>query len=166
MKTYFTHIDSPIGRLMLTANDRALTGLYFSTGDKAKQEPDPAWQLCEARFEQAQNELIEYFAGARQQFNVALEPRATPFQNKVLAALNLIPFGKVRSYKQIAETIGSPKAVRAVGSANGNNPIAIFIPCHRVVGSNGALKGFGGGLDAKRYLLSLEQPQRSLTGVD
>ena len=166
MKTYFTHIDSPIGRLMLTANDRALTGLYFSTGDKAKQEPDPAWQLCEARFEQAQNELNEYFAGARQQFNVALEPRATPFQNKALAALNLIPFGKVRSYKQIAETIGSPKAVRAVGSANGNNPIAIFIPCHRVVGSNGALKGFGGGLDAKRYLLSLEQPQRSLTGVD
>ena len=166
MKTYFTHIDSPIGRLMLTANDRALTGLYFSTGDKAKQEPDPAWQLCEARFEQAQNELNEYFAGARQQFNVALEPRATPFQNKVLAALNLIPFGKVRSYKQIAETIGSPKAVRAVGSANGNNPIAIFIPCHRVIGSNGALKGFGGGLDAKRYLLSLEQPQRSLTGVD
>ena len=166
MKTYFTHIDSPIGRLMLTANDRALTGLYFSTGDKAKQEPDPAWQLCEARFEQAQNELNEYFAGARQQFNVALEPRATPFQNKVLAALNLIPFGKVRSYKQIAETIGSPKAVRAVGSANGNNPIAIFIPCHRVVGSNAALKGFGGGLDAKRYLLSLEQPQRSLIGVD
>jgi methylated-DNA-[protein]-cysteine S-methyltransferase len=166
MKTYFTHIDSPIGRLMLTANDRALTGLYFSTGDKAKQEPDPAWQLCEARFEQAQNELNEYFAGARQQFNVALEPRATPFQNKVLAALNLIPFGKVRSYKQIAETIGSPKAVRAVGCANGNNPIAIFIPCHRVVGSNGALKGFGGGLDAKRYLLSLEQPQRSLIGVD
>ena len=166
MKTYFTHIDSPIGRLMLTANDRALTGLYFSTGDKAKQEPDPAWQLCEARFEQAQNELNEYFAGARQQFNVALEPRATPFQNKVLAALNLIPFGKVRSYKQIAETIGSPKAVRAVGSANGNNPIAIFIPCHRVVGSNGALQGFGGGLDAKRYLLSLEQPQRRLIGVD
>lgn len=166
MKTYFTHIDSPIGRLMLTANERALTGLYFSTGDKAKQEPDPAWRLCETRFEQAQNELNEYFAGARQQFDVALEPRATPFQNKVLAALNLIPFGKVRSYKQIAETIGSPKAVRAVGTANGNNPIAIFIPCHRVVGSNGALKGFGGGLDAKRYLLSLEQPQRGLVGVD
>ena len=166
MKTYFTHFESPIGRLMLTANERALTGLYFSTGDKAKQEPDPAWQRCEATFEQAQNELNEYFAGARQQFDVALEPRATPFQNKVLAALNLIPFGKVRSYKQIAEAIGSPKAVRAVGNANGNNPIAIFIPCHRVVGSNGALKGFGGGLDAKRYLLSLEQPQRGLVGVE
>ena len=165
MRTYFTHIDSPIGRLMLTANERALTGLYFSNGDKAKQEPDPAWQLCAARFEQAQNELSEYFAGARKQFNVALDPQATPFQNKVLVALNQIPFGKVCSYKQIAETIGSPKAVRAVGSANGNNPIAIFIPCHRVVGSDGALKGFGGGLDAKRYLLSLEQPQRSLIGV-
>lgn len=165
MKTYFTHIDSPIGRLMLTANERALTGLYFSTGDKAKKEPEPAWQSCEARFEQARNELNEYFAGARRQFNVALELKATPFQNKVLAALNQIPFGQVRSYKQIAETIGSPLAVRAVGSANGNNPIAIFIPCHRVVGSNGALTGFGGGLDAKRYLLSLEQPQRSLTGV-
>ena len=164
MKTYFTHVDSPIGRLMLTANERALTGLYFSTGNKAKKEPDPAWQLCEARFEQARKELNEYFDGGRRQFNVALEPRATPFQNKVLAALNQIPFGEVRSYKQIAETIGSPKAVRAVGSANGNNPIAIFIPCHRVVGSNGALTGFGGGLHAKRYLLSLEQPQRSLAG--
>ena len=164
MKTYFTHVDSPIGRLMLTANERALTGLYFSTGNKAKKEPDPAWQLCEARFEQARKELNEYFDGVRRQFNVALEPRATPFQNKVLAALNQIPFGEVRSYKQIAETIGSPKAVRAVGSANGNNPIAIFIPCHRVVGSNGALTGFGGGLHAKRYLLSLEQPQRSLAG--
>ena len=165
MKTYFTHMDSPIGRLMLTANERALTGLYFSTGNKAKKEPDPAWQLCEARFEQARKELNEYFDGVRRQFNVALEPRATLFQNKVLAALNQIPFGEVRSYKQIAETIGSPKAVRAVGSANGNNPIAIFIPCHRVVGSNGALTGFGGGLHAKRYLLSLEQPQRSLAGV-
>jgi methylated-DNA-[protein]-cysteine S-methyltransferase len=79
--------------------------------------------------------------------------------------LNQIPFGQVRSYKQIAETIGSPKAVRAVGNANGNNPIAIFIPCHRVVGSNGALTGFGGGLDAKRYLLSLEQTQQSIAGI-
>ena len=83
----------------------------------------------------------------------------------MLAALNQIPFGQVRSYKQIAETIGSPKAVRAVGNANGNNPIAIFIPCHRVVGSNGALTGFGGGLDAKRYLLSLEQTQQSIAGI-
>ena len=165
MGTYYTHIKSPIGRLMLTANERALTGLYFSTGDKARKEPDPVWQACEARFEQAQNELEEYFAGQRRCFEVALEPKATPFQNRVLAALNQIPFGQVRSYKQIAETIGSPKAVRAVGNANGNNPIAIFIPCHRVVGSNGALTGFGGGLDAKRYLLILEQTQQSIAGI-
>ncbi len=165
MGTYYTYIESPIGRLMLTANERALTGLYFSTGDKARKEPDPAWQASEARFEQARNELKEYFAGQRRCFEAALEPRATPFQNRVLAALNQIPFGQVRSYKQIAEKIGSPKAVRAVGNANGNNPIAIFIPCHRVVGSNGALTGFGGGLDAKRYLLSLEQTQKSISGT-
>ena len=166
MGTYYTYIKSPIGRLMLTANERALTGLYFSTGDKARKEPDPAWQASEARFEQARNELKEYFAGQRRCFEAALEPRATPFQNRVLAALNQIPFGQVRSYKQIAEKIGSPKAVRAVGNANGNNPIAIFIPCHRVVGSNGALTGFGGGLDAKRYLLSLEQTQQSISGTE
>ena len=165
MGTYYTYIKSPIGRLMLTANERALTGLYFSTGDKARKEPDPAWQASEVRFEQARNELKEYFAGQRRCLRAALEPRATPFQNRVLAALNQIPFGQVRSYKQIAEKIGSPKAVRAVGNANGNNPIAIFIPCHRVVGSNGALTGFGGGLDAKRYLLSLEQTQQSISGT-
>ena len=165
MGTYYTCIESPIGRLMLTANERAVTGVYFSTGDKARKEPDPFWLYSEARFEQAGLELEEYFAGQRRCFEVALEPRATPFQSKVLAALNQIPFGQVRSYKQIAETIGSPKAVRAVGSANGNNPLAIFIPCHRVVGSNGALTGFSGGLDAKRYLLSLEQTQQSIAGI-
>ena len=165
MRLYYTHIKSPIGRLMLTANDRALTGLYFSTGDKARKEPGPDWQASEARFEQARLELEEYFAGQRRRFEVALEPKATPFQNRVLAALNQIPYGQVRSYKQIAEIIGSPGAVRAVGNANGNNPIAIFIPCHRVVGSNGALTGFRGGLDAKRYLLSLEQTQQSIAGI-
>ena len=165
MGSYYTCIESPIGRLMLTANERAVTGVYFSTGDKARKEPDPVWQYSEARFEQAGLELEEYFAGQRRCFEVALEPRATPFQSKVLAALNQIPFGQVRSYKQIAETIGSPGAVRAVGHANGNNPIAIFIPCHRVVGSNGALTGFSGGLDTKRYLLSLEQTQQSIAGI-
>ena len=108
MGSYYTCIESPIGRLMLTANERAVTGVYFSTGDKARKEPDPVWQYGEARFEQAGLELEEYFAGQRRCFEVALEPRATPFQNRVLAALNQIPFGQVRSYKQIAEKIGSP----------------------------------------------------------
>jgi methylated-DNA-[protein]-cysteine S-methyltransferase len=156
MTTYYTYTQSPVGRLMLTANDHALTGLYFSTGNKARTTPDDSWCRNDSHFRQARQELDEYFEHRRRCFEVALEPCATPFQSRVLDALRAIPYGEVRSYKQIAEAIGSPKAMRAVGNANGNNPLAIFIPCHRVVGSNGALTGFGGGLEAKQYLLGLE----------
>jgi methylated-DNA-[protein]-cysteine S-methyltransferase len=165
MTVHYSQFDSPIGRLILTANEHAVTGLYFSTGAKARSEPDPQWRRNDQRFDQARRELKEYFAGDRQQFELALEPAATPFQSRVLAALQQIPYGELRSYKQVAESICAPKAVRAVGTANGNNPIAIFIPCHRVVGSNGALTGFGGGLDAKRYLLGLEQPQANFDDI-
>ena len=165
MTTYFSQLSSPIGRLMLTANERALTGLYFSTGDKGRAEPLQQWHRDDSHFDQARQELAEYFEGDRQNFDVALEPSGTPFQIKVLAALRNIPFGELRSYKQIAQAIGAPKAVRAVGAANGNNPLAIFIPCHRVVGSNGSLTGFGGGLAAKRFLLGLEQSQGQLAGM-
>ena len=164
MPTYYTHVSSPIGSLMLTANDRALTGLFFSTGNKRRKEPDDTWQNSEPHFTQARQELLEYFEGQRDLFEVPLEPLGTPFQMRVFAVLQRIPFGEVRSYKEIAQAIGSPKAVRSVGTANGNNPLAIFIPCHRVVGSNGALTGFGGGLDAKRYLLNLEKKQAHLEG--
>lgn len=157
MTIYYTRIDSPIGRLMLTANERALTGLYFSAGNKAKRGPDKGWRRDDSRFEQARDELAQYFDCKRRRFEVALDPTVTPFQCRVLEALAQIPFGEVRSYKEIAESIGAPEAVRAVGNANGSNPLAIFIPCHRVVGSNGALTGFSGGLEAKRYLLRLEQ---------
>ena len=156
MTTFYTYTQSPVGRLMLTANDHALTGLYFSTGNKARTTPDDSWCRNDSHFRQARQELDEYFEHRRRCFEVALEPCATPFQSRVLDALRAIPYGEVRSYKQIAEAIGSPKAMRAVGNANGNNPFAIFIPCHRVVGSNGALTGFGGGLEAKQYLLGLE----------
>ncbi|NCF76032.1 MAG: methylated-DNA--[protein]-cysteine S-methyltransferase [Proteobacteria bacterium] len=156
MTTYYTYTQSPVGRLMLTASDHALTGLYFSTGNKARTTPDDSWCRNDSHFRQARQELDEYFEHRRRCFEVALEPCATPFQSRVLDALRAIPYGEVRSYKQIAEAIGSPKAMRAVGNANGNNPLAIFIPCHRVVGSNGALTGFGGGLEAKQYLLGLE----------
>ena len=156
MTTYYTYTQSPVGRLMLTANDHALTGLYFPTGNKARTTPEDSWQRSDAQFHQARRELDEYFEHRRRCFDVVLEPTATPFQSRVLEALRAIPYGEVRSYKQIAEAIGSPKAMRAVGNANGSNPLAIFIPCHRVVGSNGALTGFGGGLEAKRYLLALE----------
>lgn len=156
MITFYTYAQSPIGRLMLTGNEHALSGLYFSSGNKARTTPDDTWRRHDAYFDQARRELDEYFERRRRCFDVALAPRATPFQSRVLDALRVIPYGEVRSYKQIAEAIGSPKAMRAVGNANGNNPLAIFIPCHRVVGSNGALTGFGGGLEAKQYLLGLE----------
>ncbi len=156
MTICYTTIASPIGPLMLTADSAGLTGLYFSQGKKSKQRPDPSWLKDNSPFLQAANQLEEYFAGQRQQFDLPLHLQTSPFQQRVLAALQTIPFGETRTYKQIAQAIGSPKAMRAVGLANGNNPLAIFIPCHRVVGSDGSLTGFGGGLDAKRYLLALE----------
>lgn len=153
--TYFITVPSPIGDLTLTGDGEALTGLYFSTGPKARVA-DPAWQRDENILAEAMAQLRAYFAGELRMFDLPLRPRATPFQSRVLKALGEIPYGELRSYKDIAEVIGQPKAVRAVGTANGNNPIAIIIPCHRVVGSNGALTGFGGGLAAKRFLLDLE----------
>jgi methylated-DNA-[protein]-cysteine S-methyltransferase len=155
--TFFSTMNSPIGSLLLTAHERALTGLYFSQGKKARLNADPEWCRDDDRFEQAKEQLQEYFSGRRQAFDLLLDPPATPFQARVLKALQRIPYGQTCTYKEIAETIGSPKAMRAVGNANGNNPLAIFIPCHRVVGSDGSLTGFGGGLDAKRFLLALER---------
>ena len=155
--TFFTAVGSPIGSLMLTANESGLTGLYFSQGKKARLMPDPEWIRDDARFEKAKGQLQEYFSGRRRTFDLSLDPPVTPFQGRVLKALQGIPYGQTRTYKEIAETIGSPKAMRAVGNANGNNPLAIFIPCHRVVGSDGSLTGFGGGLDAKKFLLALER---------
>ena len=152
---YFTTVDSPIGTLTLSGTEQALTGLYFSSGSKAKG-PDPAWQSADAPFARAREQLQEYFAGDRKTFELNLAPRGTDFQLSVLNALLEIPYGETRSYRDIAEQIGNVKAVRAVGAANGNNPIALIIPCHRVIGSNGSLTGFGGGLDTKRFLLEHE----------
>ena len=153
--TYFTTLLSPIGALTLTGNEASVTGLYFSTGPKARCA-DPAWERDDQRFAEAVAQLHADFAGRLRAFELPLEPRATPFQTQVLGVLREIPYGELRSYKDIAQAIGNPKAVRAVGTANGTNPVAIIIPCHRVVGTNGALTGFGGGLPAKRYLLDLE----------
>lgn len=152
---FYTYVESPIGRLLLTSEKTALCGLYFSTGNKAR-EADPDWQRCDEPFKAASRQLLEYFAGKRQQFELELAPPGTDFQLSVLSALQKIPYGETRSYSEVAEAIGNPKAVRAVGGANGNNPIALIIPCHRVIGKNGSLTGFGGGIDAKRKLLSLE----------
>ncbi|MEC7779957.1 MAG: methylated-DNA--[protein]-cysteine S-methyltransferase [Pseudomonadota bacterium] len=160
--TYFATMPSPIGELTLCSNGEALTGLYFSTGSKARSA-DPAWRRDDACLAPAVAQLQEYFAGQRSAFDLALAPPTTEFQHKVLNALLDIPYGQMRSYKDIAYAIGNPKAVRAVGTANGNNPIAIIIPCHRVVGSNGVLTGFGGGLPAKRWLLDLESQHAQFT---
>jgi methylated-DNA-[protein]-cysteine S-methyltransferase len=110
----------------------------------------------------AARQLREYFAGKRRAFDVPLEFRGTEFQRHVWSALLTIPYGETRTYRQIAEQVGNPAAVRAVGAANGRNPIAIIAPCHRVIGTNGHLTGFGGGLDAKAHLLALEAPQKQL----
>ena len=156
---YYSYLESPIGPLLLSGGRDALKGLHFSTGKKARGA-DEAWERSEAPFLRVKKQLKEYFAGERKRFDLELEPEGTAFQLSVWAALLEIPYGETRSYLDIAEGIGNPKAVRAVGSANGNNPIALIIPCHRVIGSNGQLTGFGGGLDAKRYLLDHELAPR------
>lgn len=151
----YTWMQSPIGDLLL-AGEKKLSLVSFPEGNK-KQEPKEGWVRDDSIFPEVRRQLAEYFSGSRTTFDLELEVRGTTFQKSVLQALQTIPFGQTRTYKDIAEQVGSPKAVRAVGAANGNNPIPIIIPCHRVIGSNGKLTGFGGGLPTKQYLLDLEQ---------
>jgi len=160
---YYTYMDSPIGRLLLAGDDEAIRVLGFSSGAKARGA-DPDWERFDEPFRAARKQLSEYFDGRRQVFDLPLAPDATPFQARVLEALQAIPYGETRCYRDIAEILGNPRAVRAVGGANGNNPIPILIPCHRVIGSNGSLTGFGGGLDCKRFLLDLERRHSGLFG--
>ncbi len=152
---YYTYHPSPVGPLLLAGDEHHLQVLGFSQGNKAR-DADPQWQRRDDLFTAAQTQLDEYFAGKRKRFDLSLRPAGTPFQRSVLDVLLTIPYGEMWSYLDVAKAIGKPKAVRAVGAANGSNPIAIIIPCHRVVGSNGKLTGFGGGLPAKRLLLDLE----------
>jgi methylated-DNA-[protein]-cysteine S-methyltransferase len=158
---FYTVMDSPVGKLTLAGTRELLAMVRFEHGG-GRGGPEPGWERYDEPFRAARRELTEYFAGRRQHFELAIEPRATAFQRAVLDALRAIPYGETRSYKEVAQAIGKPAAVRAVGAANGSNPIPIIIPCHRVIGSNGALTGFGGGLDAKRYLLDLERRNSGL----
>jgi methylated-DNA-[protein]-cysteine S-methyltransferase len=150
-------VDSPIGRLKLVASDEGLAGILWE-----RESPRRVRLHIETEdtrhpvLVETARQLREYFAGHRKAFTLTLDPAGTPFQRKVWNALLTIPFGETRSYEQIARQIGSPSAVRAVGAANGRNPISIVTPCHRVIGSTGRLTGFAGGLDAKAYLLALE----------
>ena len=154
---FYSFAASPLGDLLLAGCESKLRVLRFAVNGKDRAEPDPAWRRRDSVFADAKAQLAAYFAGQRRRFTLALAPEATPFQADVLRALRAIPYGETRSYGDVARGIGRPRAVRAVGGANARNPLPIVIPCHRVVGADGALTGFGGGLAAKRYLLRLEQ---------
>ena len=152
--TFYTWLDSPVDDLLLTSNGQALTGVLFKTHQGPA--PEPTWQRNDAWFKDVKRQLRAYFAGDLQDFSLAVAPEGTRFQRRVWAALQTIPYGETRSYAEVARRIGHPGAARAVGAANGQNPIAVIIPCHRVIGADGTLTGFGGGLKRKRTLLELE----------
>jgi methylated-DNA-[protein]-cysteine S-methyltransferase len=154
--TYWTTIDSPLGPLLLTADDQGITGLHMDGAAHWPARRSADWVEDESRFEAARVQLQEYFAGDRTEFDLPLRATGTPFQHQVWEALQTIPYGEVRSYGEIAAQIGRPGASRAVGLANHRNPIAVIVPCHRVIGASGSLTGYGGGLDRKRLLLDLE----------
>lgn len=161
MKLAFMYMPSPVGRLKLVATDSALVAVIWDNENpKRVRQAELVEQLDHPILLDAQQQLNEYFQGQRQTFELPLDFEGTEFQKKVWQALLNIPFGETRSYRQIAEQVGSPKAVRAVGAANGQNPISIIAPCHRVIGSSGKLVGFAGGLDNKEILLKLEQKQK------
>jgi methylated-DNA-[protein]-cysteine S-methyltransferase len=149
-----TVLDSPIGQLLLTGDGEGLTGLY--TAEHVRR-PVEVGERSDAEFDRARAQLEEYFAGQRTTFELALAPAGTDFQQRVWQRLLAIPAGRTRSYGQLAVEIGNPKAVRAVGLANGRNPISIIVPCHRVLGSTGALTGYAGGLPVKQWLLDHER---------
>ena len=160
---YYTRIDdTPAGPLLLAGNADGLHVLSFGVGSRLRAI-DPSWITdTKGVLKGVRNELDEYFAGRLRKFTTRLAFNGTPFQNAVWQELTRIPYGETISYLDLAKRIENPKAVRAVGMANGANPIAIIVPCHRVIGSNGSLTGFGGGLPTKRALLELEKGQRTL----
>jgi len=153
---HYFKMPSPVGPLLLVGDDGGLRQIIFMNGrDRAK--PDPTWTLDPAAFAEAIRQLRAYFAGELESFDLPLAPEGTPFQLGVWRRLCEIPYGETISYGELARRIGNPKASRAVGLANGSNPIPIIIPCHRVIGSNGKLTGYGGGLPIKEKLLALER---------
>jgi methylated-DNA-[protein]-cysteine S-methyltransferase len=152
----YDYLSTPIGKLLLAADARGLREVWFETG-KHRQQPDPRWQHQPAKLAFARKQLEEYFAGERQTFDLPLHPLGTAFQVQVWRALAKIPYGTTISYAELARRIDQPQAVRAVGAANGRNPLPIVLPCHRVIGSDGSLTGFGGGLPTKRFLLGMEK---------
>ncbi|HPZ15515.1 MAG TPA: methylated-DNA--[protein]-cysteine S-methyltransferase [Sphaerochaeta sp.] len=148
---YTTTFHSPLGAMVITASDDHLLGLEFGVGERRDRLP---------LLDYVKEQLDEYYRGARRAFSLPLKAVGTPFQMKVWDALLTIPYGETRSYGEIAAQIGNPKACRAVGMANNRNPISIIIPCHRVIGSDGSLVGYGGGMEKKVWLLDFEARHR------
>jgi len=153
-------IDSPVGALTLVGHDGALTGVYFPEHVR-RPEQESFGPRDDGAFPLAEAQLAEYFAGTRTAFDLELAPRGNGFQRKVWAQLIEIPYGQTRTYGQLATALGDPGLARAVGAANGQNPLSIIVPCHRVVGSNGKLTGYAGGLQRKAFLLELETAPES-----
>jgi len=146
----YTFIETPVANLLVARDEHGIHAIHF------RGEPKDEWTRNDRAFGDVREQLAAYFAKQLREFDLPLAPRGTPFQLDVWRALRAIPYGETRSYAQIAQIIGKPEAIRAVGAANGANPLPIVVPCHRVIGSNGSLTGFGGGLEMKRYLLDLE----------
>ena len=159
----YTIIDSPIGELLLLSDGEALRGLYMQDGRKPATI-SPSWVCSTEPFAAVTEQLNEYFAARRTVFDIPLTLEGAPFEREVWHALEEIPYGETVSYGEIARRVSQPSAARAVGLANGRNPIAVIVPCHRVIGADGTLTGYGGGLERKRLLLELEQGQTSLLG--
>jgi methylated-DNA-[protein]-cysteine S-methyltransferase len=171
MATTFARFASPVGELVLTASDTGLTAIYFPTSrhgppplESVDWVEDDAGRPASAILARARRQLEEYFASTRTTFDVPLAPTGTPFEQRVWEALRAIPYGTTTSYGVLARQLGDPRATRAVGAANGRNPIPIIVPCHRVVGARGELTGFGGGIDRKRWLLEHEGALMRLGG--
>lgn len=162
---YFDSLDTPIGPLLLVSDGDALVYVGLPERGRLADPPEDA-QASKSKLHAAHRQFDEYFSGKRRQFDLPLHPSGTPFQLEVWGALLTIPYGETVSYADIARRIRRPRAVRAVGAANGANPLSIVVPCHRVIGSHGDLVGYGGGLPAKRWLLAHERkfaPVPSLT---
>jgi methylated-DNA-[protein]-cysteine S-methyltransferase len=157
--TLYDTVDSPLGELLLAGNGDALTAVRMNGS------PGPGWRRDPGSFCEAAGQLRSYFAGELREFDLPLHPQGTRLQRRVWAALREIPYGGTLSYAELAAAVGRPGAARAVGAANGRNPIAVVIPCHRVIGASGALTGYGGGIERKRLLLDLEGGRRTWTLV-
>jgi methylated-DNA-[protein]-cysteine S-methyltransferase len=154
----YTYIDSPLGKITLQANESGMSGVWFETHTT---QPDALGKYSpdNSLLQQCEGQLTEYFSGKRSSFEIPISAQGTAFQKKVWHALTTIPYGETWSYQELANAIDNPKAVRAVGLANGKNPISIIVPCHRVIGKNGKLTGYAGSLERKAWLLDFENSE-------